>query len=135
MRKRLSNISGYSPFATFLIFFLSAFFYPFLVDAEVIYSIPLKGVEHQIGNMLEWKTVQEMDSELFIVERSRDGINYENIGVVNAAGVSEAELAYRYMDIGINDEQLFYRLKQVDVRVSGSEELGSESLLHRPCRR
>ena len=112
MRKQLTQLQDLS--INCLTFILLICFLPVHISAEVIYATPLKGQEHQIGNMLEWKTATELASEMFIVERSFDGLNYENIGVVNAAGDSNAEKGYRYMDIGVNDKKLFYRLKQVD---------------------
>ncbi|MEL6867456.1 MAG: hypothetical protein AAFP19_23730 [Bacteroidota bacterium] len=84
------------------------------MQAEVAYSIPLKGEEHQIGNMLEWSTANEVNSQMFIIEKSSDGIDYQNIGVVDAAGESESERGYRYLDINSTEEKNFYRLKQVD---------------------
>ncbi|MEL6635223.1 MAG: hypothetical protein AAFW73_13115 [Bacteroidota bacterium] len=88
--------------------------------AEVTYSIPLLGYEHQIGNMLEWSTAQEANSQMFIVEKSSDGIAYENIGVVNAAGASADERSYRYLDINATTDKVFYRLRQVDTDGTGS---------------
>ncbi len=89
-------------------------------QAEVKYSIPLLGYEHQIGNMLEWGTAQETNSQMFIVEKSTDGVEYENIGVVNAAGASSQEKSYRYLDINATTDQVFYRLRQMDTDGTGS---------------
>lgn len=88
--------------------------------AEVTYSIPLTGVEHQIGNMLEWSTAIEDNSMRFIVEKSIDGIHFDNIGVIEAAGVSSSEKSYRYLDINASDKKSFYRLKQMDLDGTGS---------------
>lgn len=84
------------------------------INAEVIYSIPLKGVEHQIGNMLEWETAEEIESHLFVVERSIDGINYEELRTIEAAGSSLDEKSYHFLDLGINDKKAYYRLRQID---------------------
>lgn len=84
------------------------------LKAAVTYAIPLSGMEHQIGNMLEWSTSIELNSQMFVVERSIDGIDYQNIGVVDAAGISKIETGYRFMDIGINDKKMYYRLRQMD---------------------
>jgi len=83
-------------------------------NAEVIYSAPMKGKELPIGNLLEWGTVSESNSKSFIVERSFDGLDFENIGSVDAAGESEDEQSYRYLDIEKYEETAFYRLKQLD---------------------
>lgn len=85
-------------------------------SAEVIYAdeLSVNGKEFAIGNLLEWTTATETDSEFFFVEKSVDGIAYNNIGKVEAAGYSEEEVIYRYMDIQVADKEAFYRLRQVD---------------------
>ena len=90
------------------------------VQADVSYSTPLAGEEHQIGNMLEWGTASEDNSLRFIVEKSTDGISFQNIGVVEAAGESESERSYRFLDINASEQKSFYRLKQMDVDGTGS---------------
>lgn len=66
-------------------------------------------------NNLKWTTSQEANSSRFIVERSFDGRNFSEIGVVAAAGFSNAERNYRFTDMspvkGIN----YYRLRMVDI--------------------
>ncbi|HNP52994.1 MAG TPA: choice-of-anchor J domain-containing protein [Ferruginibacter sp.] len=66
-------------------------------------------------NQLTWKTSQETNSSRFIVERSRDGRSFTEIGVVGAAGNSNSERNYRFVDQtpakGIN----YYRLRMVDI--------------------
>jgi len=89
-------------------------------QAEVSYSTPLAGEEHQIGNMLEWGTASEDNSLRFIVEKSTDGISFQNIGVVEAAGDSESERSYRFLDINASEQKSFYRLKQMDLDGTGS---------------
>ena len=84
------------------------------LHADVVYSAPLKGKELPIGNLLEWKTASELNSKIFIVEKSLDGLKFENIGTVEAAGKSDDEKSYRYLDIEKHDESAFYRLKQLD---------------------
>jgi hypothetical protein len=86
----------------------------FFAKADVIYATPLQGAEHQIGNLLEWSTAFEKNSHAFIVEKSMNGIDFVNAGVIDAAGSSNVDKSYRFLDLGVNDKQLFYRLKQVD---------------------
>ena len=84
------------------------------MKADVVYSIPLQGQEHHIGNMLEWGTSFESNSQMFIVEKSIDGIDYMNTGVIDAAGSSKDDKGYRFLDVGVNDKKTYYRLKQID---------------------
>lgn len=61
-----------------------------------------------------WKTATEINNDYFIVEKSRDGINFETLEVVggkgNFSGLSEYALEDNSPYNGIN----YYRLKQVD---------------------
>jgi hypothetical protein len=67
--------------------------------------------------MLQWETVQEQNSDRFVIERSADGRNFEPIGQVAAAGNSSLSRKYQYTDrlprLGITPKAL-YRLKQLD---------------------
>ncbi len=113
MRKNTNQPTSHF-FKLFALVFL-CFWMTKKAEADVTYAIPLKGVEHQIGNMLEWSTAFELNSQMFIVERSLNGIDYQNIGVIDAAGISKLETGYRFMDIGVNDKKMYYRLRQLDV--------------------
>jgi len=93
------------------IFLLSTFF----VNAEVEYSTPLHGKEFQMGNRIEWKTAYELDTKLFIIEKSDDGINFYREREIEAAGTSDEEKGYRFLDIGNNEEVTYYRLKLIDL--------------------
>lgn len=63
---------------------------------------------------LIWNTAIEVNNKGFHIERSKDGLNWENIGFVEGKNNSEIELNYNFKDkkpySGIN----YYRLKQVD---------------------
>ena len=83
--------------------------------AEVAYAVPLKGESHAIGVMLEWTTAFEMNSQLFVIEKSEDGVNFQQLGTVEAAGSSDEERVYRYFDMNATKGTLHYRLKQLDV--------------------
>ena len=99
------------------VFVLTALFVftTFFAKADVEYSTPLHGKEFKMGNRIEWKTAYETDTKMFIVEKSDDGINFYMEREIQAAGISNTEKGYRFMDIGNNEETTFYRLKLVDV--------------------
>lgn len=63
---------------------------------------------------LYWVTESEMNNEYFSVQRSKDGIEFEEIGVVKGNGTTSARHAYDMYDndpyLGIN----YYRLIQYD---------------------
>ncbi len=64
---------------------------------------------------LNWETATEMNSSYFDVQTSRNGTDWQSIGIVNAAGNSNTTQRYSLTHTspvkGIN----YYRLKQVDI--------------------
>lgn len=72
--------------------------------------------KYEDGNFLLWKTASENNSAYFIIQRSTDGINFESIGTIPAAGKSANIISYNYLD-NTNIPAvpvLYYRLKEVD---------------------
>ena len=63
---------------------------------------------------LDWTTASEKDSKLFIIERSTDGIHFENIGNVNAAGFSNTIKNYSFIDSTSSTDN-YYRLVELDI--------------------
>jgi hypothetical protein len=84
------------------------------LPVELIY---FAGNMQEEGAMLKWATASETDSEAFEVERSYDGRTFEVIGEKAAAGNSAAELEYAFLDVDFNpsSEQVYYRLRQIDL--------------------
>ncbi|MEL7192221.1 MAG: hypothetical protein AAFO96_07270 [Bacteroidota bacterium] len=67
------------------------------------------------GVTLNWATTRETNNQTFIVQRSRDGIYYESVGTLEAAGNSETTTNYTYTDRFFETGDFFYRIMQVDV--------------------
>ncbi|MCS6917442.1 MAG: hypothetical protein RMK52_05315 [Chitinophagales bacterium] len=65
------------------------------------------------GNQLYWATASEQNSAHFLIERSSDGRDYQELGMVHAAGFSESFLRYQFTD-GQPTSQAYYRLRLVD---------------------
>jgi hypothetical protein len=65
---------------------------------------------------LVWVTAQEINNKGFEVERSLDGVTFENVGFVKGAGTYNGKLNYAFVDAGIlaSTPVAYYRLKQVD---------------------
>jgi len=84
------------------------------VNAGCIYEDFLRGENLQIGNMLTWSTSSEMHNVLFFVERSKDGVEFTEIGSVKGAGNSEEIKDYFFLDPMPGNVKSYYRLKQVD---------------------
>ncbi len=66
------------------------------------------------GTQLNWETLYEQNTSHFEVERCTDGVNYNTINIVNAAGNSSAAQYYIYSDMQNQTGTTLYRLKMVD---------------------
>ena len=71
---------------------------------------------------LQWITAAEQNSSHFSIERSFDGVNYETIGTVPAAGNSNTKQYYRFADALTgqlsDNKNIFYRLRMIDLDAS-----------------
>lgn len=64
--------------------------------------------------VLNWTTATEVNNQGFEVERSADGVSFNNIGFVPGFGTTTEPKSYSYSDQSINSEKYYYRLKQID---------------------
>lgn len=62
-----------------------------------------------------WTTSLEINSDYFGVERSADGINFNEVGRVAAAGNNTGNIDYRFDDTKPFAGLSYYRLRQVDL--------------------
>lgn len=64
---------------------------------------------------VDWITAEERDSDYFVVERSADGIAFHEIGQVEAAGHSDAALAYAFTDVSPVLGRNYYRIRLLNL--------------------
>ncbi len=64
---------------------------------------------------LDWQTSAEENSSGFDVERSYDGVHFEKIGFVSAAGNSTIETKYSFSDPALLKDEVYYRLREIDL--------------------
>ncbi|HEV7621702.1 MAG TPA: T9SS type A sorting domain-containing protein, partial [Flavisolibacter sp.] len=64
---------------------------------------------------LAWSTAQESNSKNFAVEKSVDGIKWNNIGTVGAAGNSSTGKNYSFKDVNNISVQSIYRIVENDI--------------------
>lgn len=90
----------------------------FNVTTNCVLPIELLGFNGGIaGNHVElnWQTATESNSSHFIIERSYDGIDYEFVSMVKAAGTSLEKQSYTSSDYKADlNKIIYYRLKQFD---------------------
>jgi hypothetical protein len=90
------------------------------ITVQRISSLPVEliyfdGIKYPTFNMLKWATASEHNSSHFSIERSIDGIEWKVIGTKTAAGNSNTQLNYSYLD-AINQFTIhYYRLIQYDI--------------------
>lgn len=87
---------------------------------EAIYSavtplnlLSFSAKAEQDNNILQWQTVNEVNTKNFIIERSADGVEFAAIGIVKTNNRLETN-SYTYSDNRFNEESSFYRLKMTD---------------------
>lgn len=92
-------------------------------DTGLCSSFPVEwlGFEGQWeGNQvnLVWMTASELNADAYDVQRSVDGILFESIGIVDAAGTTQEMSDYQFTDrtpTATSNGYLYYRLRQIDL--------------------
>ena len=69
---------------------------------------------NQQAVQLQWQTLTETNNSHFTIERSLDGMNWENIQTIAGAGNSAQVLNYNTEDSNPLEGDSYYRLKQTD---------------------
>lgn len=64
--------------------------------------------------LLQWKTASETNNDYFTVERSEDGISFEDIGTIEGSGNTVDVREYEFFDESPLEEKNYYRIKQTD---------------------
>ncbi len=96
-------------------------------------SLPVKMVSFTADTKqntveLKWATATERNSSVFEVQRSKNGIDYQTIGKINAAGTSNSKLNYEFVDTKPLQEVNYYRLNMVDF--DGRKEFSNIQSVH-----
>jgi hypothetical protein len=70
----------------------------------------------KIGNnaFLKWSTLQELNTLKFIIERSKDGIHFNQIGTLNASGNTTGVTFYNSSDGAPLSGNDYYRIIEID---------------------
>jgi hypothetical protein len=89
------------------------------VDLSLCSPLPVELISFsgtRNGSMvdLRWITAVEINNDHFTIERSTDGIQYEEIGEIEGAGNSNMAHEYSFADKSAPNGIIYYRLKQTD---------------------
>jgi hypothetical protein len=122
-------------------------FSPFTVTNSTT-SLPIELISFQANCNddkqidVSWSTASEHNTSHFVVERTRDGINWTTLGVMAAAGNSTQVLEYELVDATAQPGVNYYRLTQYDndgafevfnvAAVTCGEEINSTQLVSYP---
>jgi hypothetical protein len=71
--------------------------------------------------LIKWSTASEADNDLFVLEKSKDGENFQSLAFVSGAGTSQLKHSYSYLDKASDISSAnYYRLKYKGVNGSNS---------------
>lgn len=72
------------------------------------------GILQANGNLLQWATATETNSNIFNLQRSNDGgLNYQTIATIKAAGNSIVNKTYQYLDTKAPN-LAYYKVQEID---------------------
>lgn len=65
--------------------------------------------------LLKWTTASEVNLSHFVIERSTDGVHFQDAGIMFGSGSENAEASYSFPDnlAGLNATVIYYRLRSV----------------------
>lgn len=63
---------------------------------------------------LSWSTTSEIDNDFFVISRSNDGVNFEELAQVDGNGTTTSTMSYDYTDNTPANGVNYYQLTQVD---------------------
>lgn len=70
--------------------------------------------EKENSALLTWETAAEINNDYFLLERSGDGLNWEEIAQISGQGNSSSLQKYQFLDKNPNFGISYYRLSQTD---------------------
>jgi len=86
-----------------------------IAPALPVRLVDFKATNKQGKTLLTWSTLSEENFSRFIVQRSTDGIHFDDIASLNAKGNSSTRINYQYFDNAAKASLNFYRLNQIDI--------------------
>ncbi len=84
---------------------------PIVLPIELL---KFEGYENGETNVIYWTTISETNNDYFTLEKSEDGIYWEELDKIKGAGNSSSTIRYEYVDENPLISYTYYRLKQTD---------------------
>lgn len=101
--------------------FVQVYYYDidyFNIDCTSVLPIEIilfEGNNYDNKNNIKWSCASELNNENFILSRSIDAINWNDIKTIKGAGTSYSKTIYEYNDFDYNKNSLnYYKLTQID---------------------
>jgi hypothetical protein len=79
---------------------------------ELLYFV---GENDNRKNILDWRTITELNNDYFIIERSENGVDFTQLGIIDGHGTTTTPQDYSFVDDNYIGNFNYYRLKQVDI--------------------
>jgi len=76
--------------------------------------IEFNGKYYNSGLKLYWSTASEINNDYFILYKSFDGTNFQEVTKIKGRGNSNTMVKYEYVDHDLCEGIVYYNLKQVD---------------------
>lgn len=97
---------------------------PFVCIKTPVELLYFRGSDAEQGNVLNWSTATELNSEYFTLYKSIDGQNFTPIATIGAAGTTQQVQLYQFIDKDATCGVSYYQLTQTDFN-GNTENLGT----------
>lgn len=90
-------------------------YYHTLSTTPVTLSSLSGSITNEKNVLLKWNTISEINSSIFHIQRSTNGVDFVTIDSIEAAGNSMHSIAYTYVDQNPLSGTNYYRVKEIDL--------------------
>lgn len=84
-------------------------------EALPVKFLSFSAAKSSTGVSVQWATAEEINADVFQIERSEDSRTWRTIGTVKAAGNSTSVNNYSFVDKNILNKVAYYRIKEIDI--------------------
>lgn len=76
--------------------------------------LSFEGFNTPTGNLIKWNTATELNNDKFVVERSNDGLTWDQVTTIKGAGTSSTKKYYSIVDNQYKNQLNYYRIAWID---------------------